>query len=263
MKYLFFVLFFITNLSYADPLNIVEAYRLALTYDAQFAAARANNLGQHDEIDLAKSAFFPKVGFSINQGRSYQDASTAKTSPTGRGYSTQTVSLNARQPIYNKANMAGYDSAKANAEASDASLEKEKSTLLLRLTSAYLSVLSAIDNIDHSKQLKAAAEMQLESAHSRFKNGQGTVTEISESLAQKDDAIAEELKWLNAYEESKHSLEMIIGEYPDKLFLLDASKIRKSIPDPKTMDEWIALGLENSFEIRASQKQVEVASYDL
>lgn len=251
------------NHAHAESLTIVDAYRLALTYDAQFAAARANNLGQHDEIDLAKSAFFPKVGLSINQGRSYQDFSTANSPSASRNYSTQNINLSLRQPLYNRAIMASYDSAKASAEASDASLEKEKSSLLVRLTAAYLSVLSAIDNIDHSKQLKAAAEMQLESAHSRYKNGQGTVTEISESLAQKDNAIAEELTWLNAYEDSKHKLEMFIGAYPSKLYLLDSSKIKKSIPEPSTPDEWIALGLDNSFEIKASAKAVEVAQHDL
>lgn len=263
MRYLFLLIFFTANLSYADSLSIEDAYRLALTYDAQYAAVRANNLGQHDEIDLAKSAFFPKAGLSISQGRSYQDAVISNGPSKGRAYTTQNINLSVRQPIYNKAVMATYDSAKANAESSDAALEKEKSNLFLRLTSAYLSVLSAIDNIHHSKQLKKAAEMQLESANSRYKNGQGTITEISESLAQKDNAIAEELIWLNAYEDSKHRLEMIIGQYPTKLYLLDAAKIKKSIPDPQTLDEWISLGLDNSFEIKAAAKQVEVATYDL
>ena len=263
MKYLFYIFLIIPNLSYAASMSIHEAYSLALRYDAQFAAAGANNLGWHDEVDLAKSSFFPRVGISISQGRASQDVTSSNSSSTSRNYSTQNINLNLRQPLYNKATMASYELAKASAESSDNNLEKEKSNLLLRLTSAYLSVLSAIDNIDHSKQLKAAAEMQLKSAQSRFTNGQGTITEISESIAQKDNAIAEELIWLNAYEVSMHNLEVIIGQYPSKLYLLDASKVKKSIPGPKTLDEWLVLGLNNSFEIKAFEKEVEVALHDL
>ncbi len=245
--------------------TLIDMYRLAQQFDATLRAAKSNNAAQQEGIDMAKASFLPQARISAYKGK----ASTDREPTNGPGvsqhfnYDSENYSFSVRQSIYNKANFASYDQAKAVAAKSDAVLENERLSLISRVAGNYLNLLLYVDNMHYTNAQKESVESQLAQAKKRFKVGYGTITEISEAEANLQQVIAKQLEWVNGIESAKRELETMTGVYPENYFTLDPTKLPLAEPEPASVEEWISFANNKNPQILAATKDIEVARQEI
>ena len=262
------ILFFVFSLeAHAAELTLAEAYQRATTYDATILAARASNMAEQEEIKKAFAGFLPQARISAYQGQGVTDS----TSPGSGGtsikrhsqYDSSNYNFTVRQSLFNKANIADYRGSKAQAAKSDAILEKEKITLITRGSGAYLDILLAKENINYSKSQIESVTSQLRQAERRYESGLGTITEIGESKANLETAIAKSFEWSNALELARRELENYIGSFNGQLLKLDPKKLNANLILSKKVDEWIITGLEKNPEVIAAKFESEMLNQEV
>lgn len=249
----------------AEVTTLLDMYQKAQQYDATLRAAKADNTAQREEIDKAVASFLPQARISAYKGK----ASTDREATNGQSltqhfdYDSENYSLSIRQPIFNKANFAGYSQAKAIVAKSDAVLEGERLNLMNRVVNNYLVLLLNADNIYYSEAQKESVASQLEQAKRRYKAGVGTVTEISEAEANLQSVIAKILESSNGLEYAKRNLENLTGTYPENYPTLDPSKLPLTGPNPASVEDWIAIAYSKNPDILAATKDIEVARQEI
>jgi len=240
--------------------NLSWAYERALEYDASLGAARESYLGQKEEIRKAKSGFMPSLRLGAAYGRNSTNSKSLVTDQEkDYHYKTQNYSVIVKQPVLNMSNFAMYGQSKAIAAKSKALLAREESRLAVRTVEAYVNVLYSQDSIDYSRSQITSAKAQLQQAKSRFKHGYGTITEINEAQAHYDMAIAQDLENRNTLENSRRTLETIIGTYPGQLARLVPAKLVLSMPEPENVDVWLEYAQEKSAELDAARQETRIA----
>jgi len=230
----------------AAPLDLSTAYKKALTHDARLRVARADNMIYREEIGKSRSKLRPNIRWSAARGRSStQHGYLGRYAPVDY-YNTINYGVTFRQPLLNLSNIAEYQQSKAVAAKSDAELQSEEVSLIIRVTEAYCNALFAEDNLSFSEVHTRATLEQLRQAKRRFDNGYGTITEINEAQASYDIALAEGVDISSSVEYSRRELEDLVGFFPDKLCKLSPSRLVLAKPDPKSVEEWIELAHASS-----------------
>lgn len=253
--------------SNTGPLTLLKAHQLSLQYDAIARAAKFETDVQQGEIDKAKSAFLPQARLSLYQGRSSTDSQTPGSfGSVNKGhsvYDSANYSLSVRQSIFNMASYAQYSQAKSETKRSEAALDSALSSLMSRVTGAYLDMLLSTENIQYQQAQKESIEAQLNQAEQRYKLGSGTVTEINEAKSNLETSNAKIIEYQNALENAKRALENISGFYPQEFLCLDPSKLSLESPQPNSIDEWIANALEKNPDILADRHALQSADYEV
>lgn len=241
-----YMLFFVSPL-HAEALSLSQACSKAVEYDARYRAAEADNFVQREEIFKARSSFRPNLRINAARGRSATESTSLITDVSKNSfYNTQNYSVVLRQPVFNLSNIASYSQAKAAASKSDAVLQSEFSSLIVRTLDAYINVLYAGDNLAFSRAHVAASKSQLEQAKRRLVSGYGTITEINEAQASYDMALAEGMEYHNNLEINRRELENIVGIYSDSLQVLAPERLVLAVPEPHDVEQWIALAYERN-----------------
>ena len=246
-------------LAEAQSLSLLQAYQKAQQFDATLRAAVADNKAQKEEINKSFAAFLPQVRAGFYEGRGVTDSelpgALGTVSRRHNSYDSRNYSLSLRQSIFNKANFAEYNQAKAGVAKSNAMLEGAQFNMAIRVTGAYLELLLSEENVRYSKSQKISAQSQLEQAKKRYKAGIGTITEVSEANANLETVIAQELEWINGVEYAKRALENITGIYAEAALSLDSSKLPLAEPQPNNVESWISMAMDKNADIVAAQNE--------
>ncbi len=244
----------------AQPLNLRDAYSSALQFDAGYRAAGESYAAQKEEIGKARANFRPTLRIGASRGRSATESTSLITDQSKESfYNTQNYSIQLKQPVFNMAYFAQYGQAKSVAAKSEALLQKEESSLAVRLVEAYMNVLLSEDNLDLSRAQVDATREQLQQAKSRFGSGYGTITEINEAQANYDMKLAEGLEYHNTLENNRRAFESITGVYPVSLSKLVPRLMVLAMPEPHDIEKWIGFGLERNAAIEAAQHEIRIA----
>jgi len=247
-----------------ERLNLILAYQNALTYDANFQASKKNNLAQSQLKNQAMAAFLPQIKASLYEGRGITDRTTLNSSQeTHQVYDSKNYNVSIRQSIFDKSNFDNYKKTKAIIESSDLDLNIEKINLTGRIVSEYLDVLIFLDFVNFAELQKASITSQLEQAKHRYDSGLGTITEISQAEAALQDLVSSQLAWNNSLETAKRTLEKSTGIYPREFEVLDFDKFSKRNFKLGKLEEWVALGNENSSVIKKAQKELDIAEAEV
>lgn len=246
-------------LAEAQSLSLLQAYQKAQQFDATLRAAVADNKAQKEEINKSFAAFLPQVRAGFYEGRGVTDSelpgALGTVSRRHNSYDSRNYSLSLRQSIFNKANFAEYNQAKAGVAKSNAMLEGAQFNMAIRVTGAYLELLLSEENVRYSKSQKISAQSQLDQAKKRYKAGIGTITEVSEANANLETVIAQELEWFNGVEYAKRALENITGIYAEAALSLDSSKLPLAEPQPNNVESWISMAMDKNADIVAAQNE--------
>ena len=178
-----------------------------------------------------------------------------------RSYHTQNYALSVRQPLYNKETFATYQSAKSFVSSSEELLRQETAKLMLNLTGAYLEMLYAAEKVTLLKAKIHAVNRQLDQAEKRFKQGQGTVVEISEAETNLDIAKAELILANNALADHRESLFNMTGKTVEAPASLDVQKLPAKLEEH--LDFWLNNAKQHNPEIAAATHTVEVARQEI
>jgi len=252
-----------TNVSYAA--DLLEVYRDAAGYDAQFAAARAANTAAQEKLAQGRALVLPSVTLSAGASRSTLDVDL-DTTPTPindkRDFDTNSYTLSLVQPLYRKQNSVQYDQAGFQVRQADAAFAAARQDLILRVAQAYFDVLAAQDGLTLIRGQKAAIAERLAQAKRSFEVGAATITDTHEAQARYDLAQAQEITAQNTLEIAKRALQQLTGKTYEALQPLREKTVLATLK-PSELPTWVDLGQKQSYAVRAQEAFVESQSLEV
>ena len=260
-----FVLAAVLSAVPACAADLVQVYREALSYDAQYAAARANAEAGREKLPQALAGLLPTIAAT---GNTFANDASFDTRINSLGINTNTstrnrfnsnaYNVNLTQPLFRWQNFAQYGQSKLLIMQTEATFAQAGQDLILRVAQAYFDVLVAIENLRAVQANKTAIAQQLEQAKKNFEVGTATITDSYESQSRFDLATAQEIAADNELEVRRYALRVLIGRDPGELSRLKPKAVMEH-PQPASMDPWVEAAERDSFVVQAQQAAAEVA----
>ena len=246
----------------SSALDLKEAMDLAQQYDTTFQAAYAAYLAASEASNQSTAAILPQIDFNafLQRGRTENDRSGVATYSDNNkdGYN-----INLNQVIFDKTTFDNLDQGDAIVAKAVADLEVAKQDTIVRVSSAYFDVLTAIDTLETASAEKKAISKQLEQSKERFNVGLSAITDVKEQQASYDISVADEIIATNDLSNKREALRFIINTYPENLKIADED-MPLVIPEPMDIDAWQEKSLQNNFSIASAKHSLEAAqsAYD-
>ncbi|MBN8448997.1 MULTISPECIES: TolC family outer membrane protein [Candidatus Accumulibacter] len=260
-----FVLAAVLSAVPACAADLVQVYREALSYDAQYAAARANAEAGREKLPQALAGLLPTIAAT---GNTFANDASFDTRINSLGINTNTstrnrfnsnaYNVNLTQPLFRWQNFAQYGQSKLLVMQTEATFAQAGQDLILRVAQAYFDVLVAIENLRAVQANKTAIAQQLEQAKKNFEVGTATITDSYESQSRFDLATAQEIAADNELEVRRYALRVLIGRDPGELSRLKPKAVMEP-PQPASMDPWVEAAERDSFVVQAQQAAAEAA----
>ncbi len=240
--------------------DLVQVYREALVYDAQYAAARAAAAAGREKLPQALAGLLPTISAS---GSTFWNDGVYDTNVTGiprsqTKYNSNTYGVNLTQPLFRWQNFVQYGQSKLLVMQTEANFAQAGQDLVVRVAQAYFDVLFAIENLRAVQANKTAIAQQLEQAKKNFEVGTATITDTYESQSRFDLATAQEIAAESELEVKRYSLRVLIGKDPGELSRLKPKAVMEP-PQPASMEQWVAAAERDSFLVQAQQAAAEAS----
>jgi outer membrane protein len=250
--------FGLTAASAARAQSLQELYDAARGYDASYLAARSLADSAQYRLAQVKALRLPVANVTANMTRSGSDIPYRDDNVYG---TANNVALNARQPLFNRANAETIAQAEKGFEVAGADLESAEQDLILRLSQAYFDVLAAQDTLANARaSMKAIAEL-VASAKRNFEVGTATITDTREAQARFDLARAVELQADNDLITKRILLDQLVGRVnvsPKQL------AVPVKLPDvvPANIDDWVSRADSEHPTVRRARLALDVAKLE-
>jgi outer membrane protein len=233
--------------------SLLQLYEAAHAYDATYLSARALSDSAPFRVEQTRALMRPNVALSAAASRD------AVKQPFFDSYDSNTLSasVNARQPLFNRANTATIAQSERSLESSAADLDAAEQDLLLRVSQAYFDVLGAQDTLETTRANKAAIAEQLASAKRNFEVGTATITDTREAQARFDLATAQEIAADNDLVTKRIALDQLVGRdhvVPKQL------AVPIVLPLPKSsVEDFVARAAAEHPTVRRAQAAYDIA----
>lgn len=193
-----------------------DLYQQALAFDPTYlAAVAAHNAGRED-ARIGKAELLPTLSYQYQIGKNESEVTQpgflgGKTT-TERSYSSYSSSFTLQQPIWDLAAWNRYRHGVAQANYADEQFRSERSDLALRLVEAYTEALYAQDQIRLSASEKRTYTDLLAMNRRMLELGEGTRTDVLETQARYDLAVAQEIEFQDALDAALRRLSSMVGQ---------------------------------------------------
>jgi outer membrane protein len=244
--------------------DLMQAYRDAAGYDAQYAAARATRDAGLEKLPQGRAGLLPAISLSANT--IWNDAESAsRTSPVvrrGAEYNSHGWSVSLTQPLFRWQNWVGYKQSELAVVLAEMQFVQAGQNLILRVTQAYFDVLLAQETLATAQAQKAAIAEQLESAKRNFEVGTATITDTHEAQARYDLTLAQEIVAENDLAVKRHALRTLTGkEFVGLKGLRSGLQIGR--PQPDDIGQWVSSAEGGSLEVQIAQTSFESATQEV
>lgn len=241
--------------------ELLGVYERALTQDMQLEAARHARDAALEARPQARAALLPQ----INGSYGYQDQAESGTEGFGGGAETDvdrdatlkalTVTLD--QAIFDWAAFKRYDQAGDQVALAQAQYRNAEQALVLRTAETYFGLLSAADTLRFAQAEKGAFERQLDLGKQRFEVGLAAITETQEAQARFDLSTAQEITAEQQLASAREAVREITASPDAKLAPL-RDEIPLRLPEPATVEPWLATARESNLDLVAATLQGEI-----
>jgi len=248
----------------AHALDLLQAWQAALANDPQFRAARSAADVARERVPQARAQLLPQV--SASSQRYWNDLRSETLTPQGQvvlvnrdRYTSAAEALTLRQPLFRPGLMAQLRQARASASQGESQYLAEQVRLAGRVAEAYLEVLRAQEQLRLVEQQRAVLATQLDAARKAFGAGSGTRTDIDEAQSRIDINVALALEAQQAVEIARRQLAAITGVPDTGVSPVDVQRLPSSLPQPASVEEWVARAQVASPEVHAARSALEAA----
>ncbi len=251
--------------SAASAEDLLQVFRDARNYDAQFGAARYALQAGLEKLPQGRALLLPTLGLTTSFTRTNLDIDGRGSNPaipTTRTFNTGTYQFTLSQPIYRPQNSAQYNQAEYQVRQAEAVFGQAAQDLAVRSAQAYFDVLSAEDTLALVRAQKAAISEQLAQAKRNFEVGTATITDTHEAQARYDLSTAQEISSQNDLEVKRRTLQQVTGKAYEKLRPL-RSDVKLSPPNPNNMQSWVDIAEKQSFPVLIQEAVSEIASLEV
>ena len=242
--------------------DLLQVYRDAKGYDAQYAGARYALIAGQERLPQGRAGLLPSLNLSASTTRTRIESESddpAVVPDFTRDFRTDNLyTLTLSQPIYRRQNWLQLDQAGWQVKQAEAAFGQAEQDLVLRVTQAYFDVLAAENSLALVGAQKAAISEQLAQAKHNFEVGTTTITDTHEAQARYDLVLAQEIAAKNDLDNKARALEQLTGkEYAGLKGL--RSGVELGVPEPNDMQAWAELAERQSFGVRIQEAAVQVA----
>jgi outer membrane protein len=140
----------------------------------------------------------------------------------------------------------------------EADREAAQQDLIVRVTQTYFDILAAEDQLTAIHANRKAIARQLEQAKQRFDVGLIAITDVQESQAAHDSAVADEIGAKRRLATAREFMREITGEYVSDLSA-PSDELPLNTPDPASERGWIDLALSQNLALVASRIDEQLA----
>lgn len=248
------------NPGVAQADTLAEIYRLALEHDHKFKAAQASAAAGKEEVNIGLSGLLPQIDgtASYSESDTDQDGETFNFSSndidslnqsSNRDATTYSVTLG--QPIVNFAAWFNYKRGKLVSKQAEADFITAQRALIIRVAEAYFDALEAVDNLATAVAEETALKRQLDQTRQRFEVGLTAITEVHESQAAFDSAVANRLSAAGNLGITFEALEVITGHSHTQLSPLK-DNFPVNNPEPAERHKWVKFAIENNSALKSA-----------
>lgn len=264
----------------AHAADLLEVYRDAIGYDAQFASARAGRDAGLEKLPQGRAAYRPSIGFSANT--QWNDIETKlKTAPTmslgpliggfvgaivpqttTSKYNSNGWSVSLSQPLYRWQNWMTLKQAELAVAQAEAQYSMAKQDLILRVTQAYFDVLLSQEDLVTAQAQKTAIAEQLAAAKRNFEVGTATITDTHEAQARFDLVTAQTIAAESDLQVRKHALRTLVGKDVGELKTLK-SGVEIAPPQPDDPERWVESAEKDNLNVQIGKIGLEIAGREM
>ncbi|WP_293775530.1 TolC family outer membrane protein [uncultured Oxalicibacterium sp.] len=234
----------------ALAVDLLQAYRDALTHDATYASARAQLAAGREASVQGRANLLPLIGLSGNNQRVRRENAS--------DYNLRGYTLSLTQPLVDVAAWQTYEQSKLQVAATEAVFAFAGQDLILRVSQAYFDVLAAQDTLASLHAQKAAIEEQLASAKRNFDVGTATITDTHEAQARYDLIVAQELAAEADLNIKREALAQLTGKPTLPLSILRKDAQLQN-PQPAQMAPWVSTAEQQNTDVINRQLALEIA----
>lgn len=247
--------------SAAHASDLIDVYRHSLENDPIFKAAYSTYMANAEAIPQARAALLPQVTLGAQGTQNMFNTDVGGTDGLNgtEVYKSTQWRLNASQAIFNYQAWAQVQKAKASVKAANATFNNAAQDLILRTAKAYFDVLLARDTLSFVEAKKRANKRQLDQAQQRFNVGLEAITSVYEAQAAYDQSVADVIKAKNNQINQNENLRKLTNHTYDYLAPLRNSRIPLIKPEPNNVDDWIAAGLRQNYNLFTAKYNLEAA----
>ncbi len=250
-----FLMIFTTAVFSAD---LMDVYHQSLENDPTFKAAYSTFLSQSESLPQTWSALLPQLTLGALAGRNTQfvDTGVFKVNQT---YDGNQWKVNASQALFNYQAWEKVKQAQASVKAAMASFNDAAQSLIIRTTTAYLKLLLAKDTLRFAESKKRANKRQFDQAQQRFNVGLDPITSVYEAEAAYDQSVAQVISAQNAVLNENQNLSKLTNHLYEHIAALRDNTIPLIKPEPNNVDEWVAVGLKQNYNLYAAKYSLQAA----
>ena len=247
----------------AQAADLLETYRDAIGYDAQFSAAKSARDAGREKLPQGRAGLLPTLALSANtvwNENSFQFRPSGGTVPAN--YNSNGWSLNLAQPLFRWQNWASYQQSELLVAQAETQYGLARQDLALRVAQAYFDVLLAEENLATAQAQKTAISEQLASAKRNFEVGTATITDTHEAQARSDLTTAQEIAAANDLQLRRDALQILIGKDASRLKTLRPA-VQIARPQPDDIGQWVAAAEKDSLAVQVALAALEIADREV
>jgi outer membrane protein len=259
IKHLLLTLFILSAPGLATADTLLEIYQQALQSDPLIHEAEARRLAALEAVPQARSALLPQLSAGASLSSSSSDGSNLQT----RGIDSYEAdsrnwNLSLSQTVFRWDQMVGLQQAHKVVAKAEAVREAAQQDLILRVANRYVAVLAAEDSLTSINADRLAIARQLEQAKQRFEVGLIAITDVQESQAAYDQAVASEIGAKRSLATAREYLREITGQYATSLSA-PVEDFPLPAPNPESEAAWVDQAMNQNLNVVASRLDEELA----
>jgi outer membrane protein len=248
--------------------SLIDVYRRALENDPAIREAEATYLANAEVKPQVRAGLLPGLTLGASRGNRYVDQSGGAIDqvlgvPVGqRSVFEQDAtgwSVSLTQTVFDWSQYATLRQADKLVVRAETDYQAAQQDLILRVATAYFDVLAAEDNLASAVAARESVSRQLEQSQRRFEVGLIAITDVQQSQAGFDDAVAVEIEAQRLLSTSHEQLREIVGE-----IIMDLASPTDELPlltpDPANAEEWVRAALSSNLALQSSRLSADVAS---
>lgn len=261
--------------------SLLEIYQQALQSDPRIHEAEARRLAALEAEPQARGVMLPQVTASADWTKQSSEGSgtdndiafidhdndpvtpeilqiTPVTFSTESRDTTTRWQVSLRQTLFRWDQIVNLRRADKLVARAEADREAAQQDLVIRVGQNYFNVLAAEDRLTSTHANRQAISRQLEQAKQRFDVGLIAITDVQESQAAYDQAVADEIAAKRSLATAREFLREITGEYVSELSA-PGDEFPMRTPNPTSEREWVDLANSQNLALVSSRLDEKLA----
>jgi outer membrane protein len=272
MKKLFILLSVLFAVQPAFAVDLLSAYREALSSDPVYISARYARDAGLENLPQGLAGLLPVINATgtTQQNRYVESAPAQVAIPElgipafGGGYeilagNSWGYHVTLTQPLFNWQNYVAYKEAGFKVAQAEATFGQTAQDLLVRVAQAYFDVLASQDSLAFIRAQKSAISEQLAQAKRNFEVGTSTIVDTHEAQSRYDLVVSQEIAGESDLEVKKYTFRQIVGNLKGELAPLQP-KVALSPPEPSNMEQWADAAEHTNFTVQSQAAALEIAN---